>query len=149
MAEGLVSPARIMHRLAEGKFEMETVLGLEAGSLERSLHRRNVPVVEPDGLQVGKAPPGFAQAGGYQDSLAVGRDRLVQPIHGLQHVTVAGPDARQLRLARQNGFVEPHRLLEVAQTPERRSLQVQMPDVVRLRSENLVYQAHCFGRSPA
>ena len=61
MGEGLVGPAGVVHRLAQRKFEMEAVLVVELGGLQRRLHRRDIALVELHGLEIGEAPPGLAE----------------------------------------------------------------------------------------
>jgi hypothetical protein len=57
MLEGFVGPACVVHRLAECEIEVEAILVLQPRRGERLLHRRNVRLIEPDGLEIGQAPP--------------------------------------------------------------------------------------------
>ena len=61
MREGIVGAPGVVHCLAEGEIEMKPILAAEFRRLQRLLHRREVSLVELDGLEVRKAPPGIAQ----------------------------------------------------------------------------------------
>jgi hypothetical protein len=61
MREGVGVIAGIFEGLAEREMEVEPIFLAEIGGFERATHGGDVVRVEGDGLQVGQAPPGFAQ----------------------------------------------------------------------------------------
>ena len=129
MRERLVTPAKIVKRLAQRELDVEAVVVLEVCAGERLLHRRDVVVGELDRLQIREAPPDFAQRRIERDRLAIGGDGFVLPADRLQHVAVA-QSARAAGWARgEDLLVEFERLLEIAEPAERRRLEVQMAQI--------------------
>ena len=61
MGERLVAAAEVVERLAQRELEVEAVIVLQAVALKRLLHRRDVVFGEPNRLEVGQAPPRFAE----------------------------------------------------------------------------------------
>ena len=55
--------AGILQRLAQGEVQVQAVLVRKIGARALRTHHRHVVVAEAEGLQVGQAPPHFAEAG--------------------------------------------------------------------------------------
>ena len=66
--------AGVFQRLAECEFEMEAVVGREVGPPQQAAHRLDLAGGEAEGLEVGQAPVGLAEARIEFDAPAVGLD---------------------------------------------------------------------------
>jgi hypothetical protein len=91
--------ATVLVRLAEREAELYARLGrLCPGELP--LHRRDLGVVEAEGLEVRQAPPGLAVLRAQLHGPAVGRDRIGLAADRLQRVAKAKPGAGRPRVQR-------------------------------------------------
>ena len=97
MSEGGGMVFRIVHRLAQREVEVEAVVGGDRRVGQRTLHRGDVGGVEPDRLEVGQAPPQFAQRRLQPQRRAIGGDRFGLLADRLEHRAEAEP---QLGLVR-------------------------------------------------
>ncbi len=109
-------------------------------------HRRDVRFGEPNRLEVGQAPPGLAQRRIDRDRLAIGGNRLVRAARPSSACAHSSASTRGwFGRALQHFVVKLERLLEIAEPSKRRSLEVQVTQVVRLGFENLVEKLERFG----
>ena len=146
MIEGELRLAGIVMGLAEREMEMEEIVAREARSGQRRCHLRDVGRIEPDRLQIGEAPPGFAERGRQADGAAVGGDALVEPADRLEHMTVAHPDPGLVGQPVEHLPVEGDRLFEAADPAERRRLQILVRDVFGRLVEQEVEDPDGLGR---
>ena len=108
---GIVMPGTLRLRggppsPCQREVEVELVVGIKRGIVERRLHRRDVGIVEFDRLEVGKAPPDFAKAGREFDRAAIGGDRLVLLADRLEQMGQAHPDFWLLAVTAEHLAVE-------------------------------------------
>ncbi len=86
--EGFGMLARVFQGLAQGELELAVLLGIEVAALQLLAHGGDVFRREAEGLQVGKAPPGFAEAWVQFDAAPVGGE------HGIGRGRVFGHGRR-------------------------------------------------------
>ena len=130
MRERRVAFTPVFKRLAECEIEMEAVFigDIAAGKLR--LHGRDIGIVEPYRLEVGKAPPCLAEFRREFDRLAVSGDAVGLPPDRLEHVAEAHPHLGLAWYVAQHLFVKLDRLVEAADPPQRRSLEVGVAGIV-------------------
>src|SRR3546814_9219971 len=87
--------ARIVIGLAEREMKVQPVVVARAiggvRAAQRRLHRRAFVGAETDRLQIGEAPPQFAEPRIGGKRVAIGGDALLLPPHRLQHMAIAHP----------------------------------------------------------
>ena len=131
MAEAGLRFAFVLSRFAKREVEVEAILVLQARFAEGRCHRRNIVFVEFDGLEVGEAPPRFAERRLDGDRAAIGGDALRLLTDGLEIMPVACPQPGLARPRVEDLAVEGDRLLMTADAPQRRRLQAGMGEAVR------------------
>ena len=131
MGEGPGRVAGILERLAEREVEVEAVGVGQITGRQRGLHRADIVCGKLHGLQVGKAPPDFAEGRGNRQRLPVGGDPVGLPPDGFQHMAIAHPDLGLARRGLQHLLVKRNRLVEPADPAKGCGLQVGMGDILR------------------
>src|SRR3982751_6295993 len=126
MGERFVGAAEIVKRFPQGKLDMKPIVVLEVVAAERLLHRKNIGIGKPHGLEVGQAPPDLARGGIYNGSLAVSGNRFVLPANGLEHVTVRQHRPRLVWSLGYDLFVKLQRLVKIAKAGERGCVQTKI-----------------------
>ena len=106
--------------------------------------RRSRPL-EGEGLEVGQAPPGLAEAGSELDALAIGGDAFLLPAGGLQRVAIAHPGLRLPGIFGEHAGVHLEGAIELTDAAENRGLRVAVAGVVRVCLERLVDLRERFG----
>jgi len=140
---GVVLPDVLM-ALAEREMEVERDLGPERRVIERGLHRRQIGVVEPHRLQIGKAPPALAHRRGKRDRPAVGGNRFVLVADGLEHVRQAHPQFGLAGMAIEHVAIDGDRLVIAPDPPKRGGAKV-VVRVGKVAACHLIEQGEGFG----
>ena len=110
--------AAVLERLAEREIQVQPVLVFEVRALQLRPHRGDVGIVETEGLEVGQAPPGIAEARVEFEAAAIGGDRAFAQARGLQRVPLAEPDMGLVGMFGEEVFVQFDRFPEVAGTAQ-------------------------------
>ena len=122
--------------------------GAERGIGQHGSHGCDVGFGEAEGLEVGEAPPRFAEARLEVERGAVGGDRFVELADRLEHGAEAEQQARLARRAGEDGAVGRDRLVEAAEAAEDRGLEVEVADLVGFLGEDGVEQLQRVGVAP-
>lgn len=77
MRERIGVVGAILQRLAEREIEMETMFCVDVRTNELRAHRRDLVVVETEGLEIGETPVRLSEAGIERDAAPVGGDGFV------------------------------------------------------------------------
>ena len=91
MAEALFVALALLIGPAEREIEVEAILRAQPLAGQRLCHRRDILVAERHRLQIGEAPPQFAQGRRQLQAAAIGGDAVLLPPDRLQRVAVAHP----------------------------------------------------------
>jgi hypothetical protein len=144
--EAVLSISRIFEGLAQREMEVETIVLAQTLKVERPTHGGNVFICELEDLEIGEAPPHFAEARRKLECMAVGGDCLVGLADGLEHVAVAHPDRRALGLLVEDFAVKPRRFLITADSSKGRGAQAQCRRVLRIVDQQVVQHFERFRR---
>ena len=136
--EGFLVLRGVLQGLAQRKLQVETVLRRQGVAAQLGAHRLDLARVEAEGLEVGEAPVGLAEAAFQRDRTAVGPDPVVEPAGGLQGVAVAHPQPRLVRVGCEDGLVDRQRRGVFAERPEDRRLEVLVSGVARFGAQQHV-----------
>ena len=135
MLEGGRVVARVLVRLAQGEVQMHAIHLVDRGVIDARAHRREVGFGEAERLEVGEAPVRLAEGWIAGDGAAVGRDALVLPALGLQHVAVAEPDLGVRRVLLEELGVHPARALVLADAAQDHGREIAVGGIAWVRGE--------------
>src|SRR4029079_428198 len=145
MGEWLVAAAEIVERLAQGEFDMKTIIVLDLITPEDLFHRVNVTVRKLEGLEVREAPPNLPQSRVNVGGLSVGRNRLVLPADRFEHVGVGHERPRPIGCLADYLLVKLKRLIEVTEPGEGGCVKAQVAGTIGLRRDDFIEQRKRFG----
>ncbi len=80
--ERVLEPRFILQRLGQGEMQVRAIVRPRQAPVQQLAHRRDVDAREPDDLQIGQAPIGFAEAGLEGETSPIGRDAVILAAQG-------------------------------------------------------------------
>ena len=109
--------------------EVEAILLTQLRLFERAFHCGNVFIAERHGLEVGEAPPDFAQLRCDCDGTAIGIHAVRLPPDRLEHMAIGHPHLGLVGVPRQHLPVKRHRFIIFADPSHRGGLEIGVPGI--------------------
>ena len=122
----------ILVRLAQREIEVPAVFRRNAFAGQCGLHRRHIRVRERHRLEIGEAPPHFAQPRLDRQRAAIGGHALPQPPDRLEQMAIAHPHFGLIRRVLEHLRIKRQRLVKFADAAEGGGLQIEIAGIVRI-----------------
>jgi hypothetical protein len=149
MLEGGRVLVAVFQRLAQREVQVQAVLGVQVAALQLRAHPGDVGIVEAEGLEVGQAPPGIAEARFERGAAPVGGDRALRVAGGLQCVPQAQPDPGLVRMPGEDALVQPDRFVVIASAAQHDRLEVAVAGVAGIAGQQVFDLGQCVLRTVA